>query len=106
MRGMTTVRILIYLLCSLFVGPTASIASEKPWIEVRSPHFRVLTNGSADDARRVAHEFEQLRYVFATLFPTFRLDSGAPFVVFAARDEDTAKSLEPRLWKMKGAKPA
>src|ERR1700722_2611494 len=106
MRGMSIFPILIYIFCALFICPAASFAGEKPWIEVRSPHFRVLTNGSADDGRRVAHEFEQLRYVFATLFPTFRLDSGAPFVVFAARDEDTAKSLEPRLWKMKGAKPA
>jgi Tfp pilus assembly protein PilF len=106
MRGMLTFRILIYIFCALFIYPTASIAAEKPWTEVRSPHFRVLTNGSSDDARRVAHEFEQLRYVFATLFPTFRLDSGAPLLVLAARDEDTAKNLEPRLWKMKGAKPA
>ena len=106
MRAMPTFRILVYIFCALFIFPAVSFAAEKPWIEVRSPHFRVLTNGSADDARRVAHEFEQLRYVFATLFPTFRLDSGAPFVVFAARDEDTAKSLEPLVWKMKGAKPA
>lgn len=106
MRGKPTFQILIYIFCALFICPAASFSAEKPWTEVRSPHFRVLTNGSADDGRRVAHEFEQLRYVFATLFPTFRLDSGAPFVVFAARDEDTAKSLEPRLWKMKGAKPA
>ncbi len=106
MRGTPTFRILICVFCALFIHPTASIAAEKPWTEVRSPHFRVLTNGTQDDARRVAHEFEQLRYVFANLFPTFRLDSGAPFLVFAARDEDTAKSLEPRAWKMKGAKPA
>jgi hypothetical protein len=75
-------------------------------MEVRSPHFRVLTNGSQDDDRHVAREFEQMRFVFAHRNPVFRLEGGAPMVVFAAQDEPTAKSLEPYLWKEKGAKPA
>src|SRR5579863_8082302 len=75
------------------------VLAEKPWVEVRSPHFRVLTNGDVGDARKVAFEFEQLRYVFATRFPNARLESGAPLTVFAVRDENTAKALEPRIWK-------
>ena len=103
-----TRRWLRFLAWALFLCACAADAraTEKPWIEVRSPHFRVLTDASANDARKVAYEFEQMRAVFAGLFPTFRLDSGAPLVIFAARDEETAKSLAPRLWKMKGAKPA
>jgi tetratricopeptide (TPR) repeat protein len=84
----------------------SSFAADKPWIEVDSPHFRIFSNGTPNDARHVAHEFEQLRYVFATQFPDFRLESGAPLMVFAARDEDTARSLEPNVWKLKGVKPA
>ena len=76
------------------------------WIEVRSPHFRVLTNGSQGDARDVAKEFEQLRHLFAEQYPEFRLEGGAPLVIFAALDESSAKSLEPGMWKAKGAKPA
>ena len=83
-----------------------SVGGEKPWIEVKSPHFRVLTDAGAGDARRVAREFEQLREVFASQYPTFRLESGAPLLIFAARDEETAKALVPFLWKAKGAKPA
>src|SRR5215813_8217646 len=45
-------------------------ARENPWIEVKSAHFRVLTDGSADDARRIAHEFEQIRTVLQLPFPT------------------------------------
>jgi Tfp pilus assembly protein PilF len=81
-------------------------AGEKPWIEVSSPHFRVLTNGSQNEARHVAREFEQMRYVFVEYEPQFRLEGGAPLTIFAAQDEDTAKMLEPSLWKGKGAKPA
>jgi tetratricopeptide (TPR) repeat protein len=78
----------------------------KPWIEVDSLHFRVLSNGSEGDARRVAREFEQMRAVLADQFPSFRLESGAPLLILAPRDEDTAKKLAPQFWKAKGAKPA
>jgi hypothetical protein len=96
------------LVCAVFFtcGVGSARADERPWLEVRSPHFRVLTDASANDGRKVAHEFEQMRAVFAAMFPNFRLESGAPLVIFAARDEQTAKSLAPYLWKMKGAKPA
>jgi hypothetical protein len=84
-------------LLSIFLGAPALIAAEKPWTEIRSPHFRVLTNGSTQDAIKVIKEFEQLRWVFATRFPGARLESGAPFLVVAARDEATARALEPQL---------
>jgi tetratricopeptide (TPR) repeat protein len=93
------------VLCLFSLCTISAAAGVKPWIEVRSPHFRVLTNGSQNDARRVAKEFEQMRYVFVDRHPTFRLEGGAPLVVFAAQDEATAKSLEPAWWKLKGAKP-
>jgi Tfp pilus assembly protein PilF len=83
-----------------------AVAGEKPWIEVDSPHFRVLSDGSDRDARRVAREFEQMRTVLADQFPRYRLESGAPLLIFAARDENTAKKLAPQLWKVRGAKPA
>jgi tetratricopeptide (TPR) repeat protein len=98
-----SVFVVSFLLLAVFAR---AHAGDKPWIEVDSPHFRVLSNGRASDARRVAQEFEQLHYVFATQFPDFRLESGAPLVIFAARDEATAKAMEPVVWKSKGVKPA
>jgi len=89
---------LLLLVLSLLSGATVS-AHEKPWTEVRSPHFRVLTNAGPTEARDVAHEFEQLRYVFARTFQGARLEAGAPLLVFAVRDEETAKALEPHLWR-------
>ena len=86
----------------LLLSPILSTASEKPWTEVRSQHFRVVTNGSTRDTIKVAQEFEQMRWVFATRFPNIRLDSGAPLLVFAARDGDTAKELDPLTWKRMG----
>jgi len=95
---------LVWVLC-LFACLLAS-AGETKWTEVSSPHFRVLSDGSDRDARRVAREFEQMRAVFSTSFPNLRLDSGAPLLVLAPRDESSAKTLSPQYWKQKGVKPA
>ena len=73
---------------------------------MRSQHFRVLSDGSERDARRMAREFEQMRAVFSRQFPTLRLDAGAPLLVLAVRDENSMKALAPERWKTKGAKPA
>lgn len=81
-------------------------AAEKTWTEVKSPHFRVLTDGSSNQARRVAREFEQMRVALSDIMPGLALDPGAPLVVLAPRDEETMKMLSPAMWKQKGAKPA
>jgi tetratricopeptide (TPR) repeat protein len=85
----------------------SSFAGEKLFTEVRSPNFRVLTNGSEHDARRIALEFEQMRAVFAVAFPKMRLTTGAPLLIFAVQTENDMKSLAPALWKNhKGPLPA
>jgi tetratricopeptide (TPR) repeat protein len=68
---------------SLVAALPVAATGMKPWIEVRSPHFRVLTDGSVADGRRVATDFENMRYVFATQFPGYRLESGTPLLVIA-----------------------
>lgn len=87
-----------------FLSPGPVAARNKPWIEVNSPHFRVLSNGSKSRAREVAFDLEQLRYVFANEFPKVRLDTGAPLLVFAARDEKSVLSLLPSLKKVRNGR--
>jgi Tfp pilus assembly protein PilF len=95
-------RILALLSSVFFFFIAVAFAADKPWTEVRSPHFRVLTNGSTQDALKVAREFEQLRWVFAVRFPGSRLEADAPFLVLAVRDYATAKSLDPQLRRSGG----
>jgi Tfp pilus assembly protein PilF len=96
------------LICSLaLLGAASGFAADKPFTEVRSPNFRVLTNGSERDARRIALEFEQMRAVFAVGFPKMRLTTGAPLLIFAVQTENDMKSLAPAMWKNhKGPLPA
>jgi len=93
------------LLLSVLSSPNTR-AGEHPWTEVRSPNFRVLTDGSAGEGRRVAREFEQMRAVFAMAFPKMRLETGAPLIIFAPRDEYSMKAMAPAFWKPSGTKPA
>jgi tetratricopeptide (TPR) repeat protein len=95
----------VYFAAILLVCPTV-FAGEKPWTEVKSPNFRVLTDGSVGSGRRVAREFEQMRAVFEMGFPKMRLDTGAPLVIFAPRDETSMKQMAPAMWKGSGPKPA
>jgi len=99
MRKLNPIYLLTLLVCSF--APSHLSADQKPWTEVKSPHFRVLTDGNATDGRRVAREFEQMREVFATAFPKMRLENGAQFVIFAPKDDDCMKTMQPILGKTK-----
>jgi tetratricopeptide (TPR) repeat protein len=92
--------LIVVLLCTL------GFSEEKPWREIRSPHFRVITNGSEGAARHVAREFEQMRAVFASEFPGYRLDSAEPLLILAPEDEYSTKKLVPWFWQHSGPKPA
>jgi tetratricopeptide (TPR) repeat protein len=87
-------------------GGVMARADEKPWVEVRSPHFRIITNGSDRSAAHVAREFEQMRSVFAAEFPGFVLDPPTPLLILAPKDEETFNSLAPALRKLGNTKVA
>jgi Tfp pilus assembly protein PilF len=83
---------------ALFVAGS-SFNGDRPLTEVRSPNFRVLTNGSEHDARRIALEFEQMRSIFAVAFPKMRLSTGAQLLIFAIQTEGDVRALAPAVWK-------
>lgn len=96
------------LLLTLFVlGPTEARAAEKggAWVELKSPNFTVVCNAGEGAARQTAKEFEQIRSVFAKLLG--KVDTGRPFLIMAAKDEGTMRSLAPTYWEQKrGVRPA
>ena len=87
--------IVLYLFGTFVFLPSAR--AEDRWTEVRSPHFRVITDGSEKDGRRVAEQFEQMRYVIHYRFPAFRLEGYSPFTVIAVRNESSLLHLQPSL---------
>ena len=75
---------------------------EESWVQVRSPHFVVVTNSNEKQGRRVADQFERMRSVFHKLFPHLQIDPSTPIIVLAIRDEKNFRALEPAAYLAKG----
>ncbi|RPJ76812.1 MAG: hypothetical protein EHM24_01440, partial [Acidobacteria bacterium] len=92
----------VVLLAPAAIAPTPVSAAERPWLEVRSPHFIVVSDAGEKSARKVAWQFEQVRAVLLKLWPWAHVAADKPVLVFAARNEQTLKSLAPEFWETKG----
>lgn len=90
------------LLLMLASAAAPAFASGPAWVEVRSPHFRVVTDAGDKQGRHVADQFERMRWVFQTLFPKSNVDPIAPIVVIAVRHREEMLALEPAVYREKG----
>lgn len=91
----------LFVAALTFVGGVAS-AAERPWLEVKSAHFTVLTNAGEGTARDLAWQFEQMRAALQKLWPWAQLSAGKPVLVLGAKDETTMKALAPKYWEKGG----
>jgi tetratricopeptide (TPR) repeat protein len=77
------------------------------WVEVRTPHFIVASDGGEKTARRVADQFELVRRVFQATMPNARLDIGFPIEILAARNNKSFATLFPEYpYDKRGDPPA
>ncbi len=89
-------RTLIWALLWFFCVGSVSLAAETVhWVEVRSPHFVVLTDAGEKQGRKIAGQFEQMREVFHLLVPKATGDAGVQNVVLALREKKDFDALEP-----------
>jgi Tfp pilus assembly protein PilF len=77
-------------------------ASTEQWLEVRSPHFTVLTDSNEKQARHIADQFERMRWMFQTLFPKIDVDPVSPIVVLATKNQKSFQTLEPEAYLASG----
>jgi Protein of unknown function (DUF1570) len=77
-------------------------ANAQSWIEVRSPHFIVISNANEHDARGVTEQFETIRAVYQGYLKNVSTNDQA-IIIIAARDEDTLKPLLAESFSKKGA---
>ena len=73
----------------------SSAEHRENWTEIRSAHFTVISNAGEHEGRRIALQFEEVRAMFEQLYPTLKVDSGKPTIVFALKNEDSLKLLLP-----------
>lgn len=93
------------LVLGLMITAASATAAPAPWIEVKSAHFTVISDAGEKAARKTAWQFEQIRLALLQVWPWAKIDSGRPFVVFAARDENTLRTLGPQYWEGKRFRP-
>jgi len=87
------------LLALLGLVPPA-LAGEPEWVEVRSPHFSVVTDAGEKRGREVALRFEQMRAVFGALLTKAKVTIPVPLQIVAFRSTKEMRQFVP-LWKGK-----
>lgn len=96
-------RVVVATLLSAMAAMVAIPAMAAPrWREVHSPHFLVVTDGSANDGRRVAGQLERVREVFQLAFPGLQVDPAMPIEVLALAHRSDLKAIEPADYLGKG----
>ncbi|HEV2619998.1 MAG TPA: hypothetical protein VGU23_08700, partial [Acidobacteriaceae bacterium] len=86
------------LLLNAVGGSPAKAASSAGWVEARSAHFVVVTDGSEKEAFRIACQFERMRVVFRSLLPMPETDSEPPMTVLAVKNKQGMQAIEPRVY--------
>jgi tetratricopeptide (TPR) repeat protein len=67
----------------------------EPWVEIRTAHFIVASDGGEKTARRIADEFESLLRVIQATMPNSRVSTGVPVRILAARDGQSFARMAP-----------
>ena len=85
--------------CTLLLLSIAprSLASEPQWVEVRSPHFSVVTDAGEKRGREVAVKFEQMRSVFGAMLTKAKINLPIPLQIVAFRNTKELRQFAP-LW--------
>lgn len=88
------------LILALLVSGLVPCSAADQWVEVRSPHFSVVTDAGDRRGREVALRFEQMRAVFGTLILRNKVNIPVPLQIIAFKSGGGLRRFVP-LWKGK-----
>lgn len=91
----TCFRRLSSLLVLFFICSASAYADSPQWVEVRSPHFSVITDAGEKRGREVVFHFEQMRAVFAELMTKANVNIPVPLQIVAFRNRKEFKQVAP-----------
>jgi len=80
----------------------ATAATTPQWVEIRSPHFVVISDTNEKQARKIAGQFERMRDLFRKVLPQTGGDASLPITVMALKDRKSFQSIEPAAYLGKG----
>lgn len=96
MALMRSVGIFCGLVVSLSLVVPQVRAADSGWVEVRSPHFAVITDSGEKRGHEVAFRLEQMEAVFAGFLLKQELARPIPLTVFAFRSDKDYTAIAPR----------
>jgi tetratricopeptide (TPR) repeat protein len=96
-------RTALVLVACVVVSWTVHPHAADQWIEVKSPHFTVISNAGDRAARGLAWQLEQVRSAMQGLWAWARIDLNRPMSVIAVKDESSMRQLAPGYWEERGA---
>ncbi|HYX68007.1 MAG TPA: tetratricopeptide repeat protein, partial [Terriglobales bacterium] len=83
------------LLPLLLVLFSLSAFADQTWVEVRSPHFAVITDAGPKAGRDIALRFEQMRTVFGQIFRRSKISLPVPLQIVAFRNGKEMRPFVP-----------
>jgi hypothetical protein len=89
-RGFQLTAVLLFVVLS-----SAAFAGDPQWVEVRSPHFSVITDTGEKRGREVAVKFEQMRAVFGALMTRAKVNLPVPLQIIAFRNRKELRQFAP-----------
>jgi Protein of unknown function (DUF1570) len=101
-----TFRSAVCILGVLLSSAAAFGARHQTWVEVRTPHFIIISNAGGKEALKSAVQFEQIRTLFRENLK-FAGNAHTPVItVFAVKDEGSMRTLLPEYWAKGHVHPA
>ena len=94
-------RVFTIVVCMSMSIPAFS--GDAQWVEIRSPHFSVVTDAGERRGRDVALRFEQMRVVFGGLMAKAKVNTPIPLQIVAFRNTKELMQFSP-LFKGKASK--
>jgi tetratricopeptide (TPR) repeat protein len=79
---------------------SVAFAGDAQWVEVKSPHFSVVTDAGEKRGRETAMRFEQMRAVFGALLTKANVNIPVPLQIVAFRNSKELRQVAP-LWNGK-----
>ncbi len=79
----------------LVVTFSTFVKADTSWVEVKSQHFRVITDAGEKNGRQIAERFEQMRASFGLIFGRKTLNEPVPLTIFAFRNTKEIRQYSP-----------
>lgn len=85
------------LLVTLIVSSALGVVAEAKdrWLEARSAHFTVVSNGREGRAKSILEDLEQLRRLITEIFPSHKVDDAEPAVFYLFKNEKSMRPFQP-----------